>query len=127
MTYKVEIAGDTTEGGEDTDHISVFYGDEKAYWITQFRNSDDASPLRIDMVGMSRNQAAQVRDALSVLLGELSVSDYRQVLENNNRLVRELDVLLNGVDGAARQASLCDVVSQIKNDKLSLWSNGKDA
>lgn len=30
-----------------------------------------------------------------------------------NRLVRELDVALNGEDGAAKQASLCDVVAQV--------------
>ena len=29
-------------------------------------------------------------------------------------LVRQLDVLWNGEDGAARQASLCDIVSQIE-------------
>lgn len=30
------------------------------------------------------------------------------------RLTRELDVLLNGEDGAARQASLCDLVAQVQ-------------
>lgn len=34
--------------------------------------------------------------------------------EDHGRLVRELDVLLNGVDGAAKQASLCDLVAQLK-------------
>ena len=41
-----------------------------------------------------------------------NVSDYEDVLEGHRKLVRELDVLLNG-DGAAKQASLCDVVGQI--------------
>lgn len=41
-------------------------------------------------------------------------ADYEQVLADNNRLVRELDVLLNGESGAAKQASLCDLVCQIK-------------
>lgn len=32
-----------------------------------------------------------------------------------NRLVRELDVALNGEDGAAEQASLCDLVAQVQS------------
>lgn len=43
--------------------------------------------------------------------------DYEQVLADHRRLVRELDVLLNGEEGAARQASLCDIVSQIRQQK----------
>lgn len=37
-----------------------------------------------------------------------------EVMEDHDRLVRELDVLLNGVDGDAKQASLCDLVAQLK-------------
>ena len=33
-----------------------------------------------------------------------------------DRLVRELDVAWNGVDGAAPQAALCDIVAQIVDD-----------
>jgi hypothetical protein len=42
---------------------------------------------------------------------QLTVADYEQVLAGHQRLVRELDVILNG-DGAAKQASLCDIVGQ---------------
>lgn len=35
---------------------------------------------------------------------------------DENRLVRELDVIWNGEAGAAKQASLCDVVAQIRNE-----------
>lgn len=35
-------------------------------------------------------------------------------MEDHKRLVRELDVLINGEDGAARQASLCDLVAQVR-------------
>lgn len=31
-----------------------------------------------------------------------------------DRLVRELDVLLNGEEGAAPQAKLCDIVAQVR-------------
>ena len=37
-----------------------------------------------------------------------------KVTADHDRLVRELDVLLNGEEGAAQQASLCDLVSQLK-------------
>ncbi len=41
------------------------------------------------------------------------VDEPDEVRDNYNKLVRELDVALNGEDGAARQASLCDIVSQV--------------
>lgn len=40
-------------------------------------------------------------------------AEYEQVLADHRRLVRELDVLLNGEGGAAHQDSLADVVSQL--------------
>lgn len=38
----------------------------------------------------------------------------RQANDDRKRLVRELDVALNGEAGAAPQASLCDIVAQVK-------------
>lgn len=46
-------------------------------------------------------------EILSLLTAQEDANKYRL------RLVRELDVLLNGEDGAAKQASLCDIVSQV--------------
>lgn len=43
--------------------------------------------------------------------------EYEPVLEDHKRLVREMDVALNGIEGAAKQASLCDIVSQVKSMK----------
>lgn len=43
----------------------------------------------------------------------LTIADYEECIKDTQRLVRELDVALNG-DQAARQASLCDIVSQVK-------------
>jgi len=43
--------------------------------------------------------------------------DYKEAQDDHNRLVRELDVLMNG-DGAAKQASLCDIVAQFPKWKL---------
>ncbi|HBO2839603.1 TPA: hypothetical protein ACP31N_002659 [Pseudomonas aeruginosa] len=42
-----------------------------------------------------------------------TADDYEEVLANHRRLVREMDVLLNGEEGAAKQASLCDLVGQV--------------
>lgn len=44
----------------------------------------------------------------------LTIADYEEVLADHRRLVRELDVLLNGEAGAAKQASLRDIVSQAR-------------
>lgn len=44
----------------------------------------------------------------------LTIEDYEEVLADHRRLVRELDVLLNGEEGAAKQASLCDIVAQVR-------------
>lgn len=51
-----------------------------------------------------------------------SSADYEAVMADQRRLVRELDVLLNGEDGAAPQASLCDIVAQVQREGLrSKW------
>ena len=50
---------------------------------------------------------------------ELTIADYEQAAADHRRLVRELDVLLNGEDGAEKQASLCDIVAQVHYEKLN--------
>lgn len=42
------------------------------------------------------------------------IDDLRTRADDVDRLVRELDVLLNGEAGAAAQASLCDIVAQVR-------------
>lgn len=49
-------------------------------------------------------------------MSDLTIEDYEEVLASHRRLVRELDVLLNGEEGAAKQASLCDIVGQVKRE-----------
>lgn len=46
-----------------------------------------------------------------------ALADIKQSDEDHKRLVRELDQLLNGV-GAAKQASLCDIVSQVRSEGI---------
>lgn len=40
--------------------------------------------------------------------------DLTEVLEDKRRLTRELDVAISGPDGAAKQASLCDLIAPAK-------------
>lgn len=47
---------------------------------------------------------------------EQSIAELEAVQTDHLRLVRELDGLLNG-DNAAEQASLCDIVAQVKSKK----------
>lgn len=51
---------------------------------------------------------------------DLTIADYKAAFKDHQRLVRELDVALNGEDGAAKQASLCDIVSQVKDQRWKL-------
>jgi hypothetical protein len=41
---------------------------------------------------------------------------HAEVLVSHRQLVRQLDVLLNGEEGAAKQASLCDIVCQVSHE-----------
>lgn len=50
----------------------------------------------------------------------LTAADYEEVLADHQRLVRELDVLLNGEEGAAKQASLCDIVAQVQLEGVTV-------
>lgn len=46
---------------------------------------------------------------------QMTVADYEEVQAEHRQLVRRLDVALNGERGAARQASLCDIVGQLED------------
>lgn len=46
--------------------------------------------------------------------------DHKEVFADRDKLVREIDVVLNGEAGAAKQASLCDLVGDIKKLKSDL-------
>jgi len=45
-----------------------------------------------------------------------STDDLMEVIEDYRRLTRELDLAINGVEGAAPQASLCDIVAQVRKE-----------
>ena len=52
-------------------------------------------------------------DLILALNGQIAALE--EVHKDHKRLVRELDVLINREDGAAEQASLCDLISQLNN------------
>ncbi len=63
-------------------------------------------------IGKAEAMIADLQAEREVLRG--MVADLDQVLEDKRRLVRELDVALSGEDGAAEQASLCDLIGPAK-------------
>lgn len=71
-----------------------------------------------------RGKAVKTEDELAAIIsrhlegeqGSLKIDDYEDVLNGYRKLVRELDVIWNGEEGAAKQASLCDMVAQIENE-----------
>lgn len=42
------------------------------------------------------------------------IKPYEEVLEDNNRVIRMIDVVINGWDGSAEQASLIDIRKQLE-------------
>ena len=50
----------------------------------------------------------------------LSQDEFAEYKADKDHLVRELDVIWNGEAGAAKQASLCDMVAQIRHDLPAL-------
>ena len=61
---------------------------------------------------------------------EAARADYEEVLVDHRRLVRELDVLMNG-EHAAKQASLCDIVASfewwVKNHDKAVRAEEREA
>ena len=59
-------------------------------------------------------------------------ADYEEVLADKRRLTRELDIAMHGEDGAAQQASLCDLIEpanrlRAQNEELIDLIKGMDA
>ena len=81
-----------------------------------------------DIVASLRSvaDAAKRDDGADIPLGELcrnaasEIETLYEILADKRRLTRELDVALNGERGAAQQASLCDIVSQVKDGRWRL-------
>lgn len=92
-----------TEAAKAAEHQTVLSFDERERILCQFISE----PINHDREMAIAIEAATQEKLLAPL------EDYERVLADHRRLVRELDVLLNG-DGAAPQASLCDIVAQVR-------------
>jgi hypothetical protein len=69
---------------------------------------------KISLCGEIRDVQQLFDDARDLLV---MIDDYEEVLADHRRLVRQLDMLLNG-SYAAKQASLCDIVSQVASEGI---------
>lgn len=58
---------------------------------------------------------------------KLSVKEVGGVQADHNRLVRELDVLMCGEEGAAKQASLCDLVAYFPQWKEKMVAQARES
>jgi len=99
-----------------------------------FYHSDEAVNAEI---GRLRVENEELKDQITALteclnggskavytaeIYDKTVEDYEEVLADHNRLVRELDILINGEEVAAKQASLCDIVVQLRTKSIKLTS-----
>lgn len=83
-----------------------------------------------DVRGDHIADAGNMMQAAANPLGDVeqpSAQDYEEVLADHRQLVRELDVLLNGEEGAAKQASLCDVVAQVRRQGVRIAQEQPEA
>ncbi len=73
--------------------------------------------LRQAAVALARKDEPVTDEASAIAIEQLQgeVRAYEEVSQSQRQLVRELDVLLNG-DNAAKQASLADIVSQLRSE-----------
>lgn len=64
-------------------------------------------------------QTLTVKIDTSAIQAEIdkAVAEFEAYRDEHRRLVRELDVALNGEVGAAQQASLCDLVAQVRRQQ----------
>lgn len=80
--------------------------------------TDDVHPFMltspVPLYAEPVDQSARIAELIE------EVSFHKGVSVATEYLVRELDVLLNGEEGAAKQASLCDLVSQVRKDGISV-------
>jgi len=67
------------------------------------------------VINPGANYDSRTPSPLEQPVAEAQVVD-AEVLVSHRQLVRELDVLLNGEEGAAQQASLCDIVCQVSHE-----------
>lgn len=121
--------------GED-DEIEITKGNLYAamYWSEVCKCKSDAAPqpvqqrkvyaVPVDRISEGGHQCYELHDEPVPMADNMVLYCGKQldadVQADHNRLVRELDVLLNGEEGAAQQASLCDIVKQVEMQGIQI-------
>ncbi len=79
--------------------------------------------IRLNNMVMQLNETTEKEIRTDYLLVREAIASDEQTSEEHQRLVREIDVIINGEEGAAEQASLCDLVGQIRQlkEQNDLW------
>lgn len=85
--------------------------------MREMTQEEIASTL-FDEVAKLRDENSKLRDELNSALEE--IGHHKMAQSDRDRLVCELDVALNGEGGAAQRPALCDVVSQVKDQRWKL-------
>lgn len=85
---------------------------------TEYVTADDVNQLKDAYDALQANaQAAQIElDAMKEAFSEqlLQLANYEEILKDHRRLERELDMTIHGVQGAAPQVSLCDLIAPVE-------------
>ena len=99
------------------DELRKIYADKFAKEVAEWSWKQHLDSIIIDQ--QEEIKKLRTTPQTKPLSDEADIEDYKVALDDVKRLTRELDVALNG-DGAAQQASLCDIVCQIKSSKWKL-------
>jgi hypothetical protein len=81
---------------------------EYVCWWRAFVDAERAAPQTLSLKIDTSAVQAEIDKA---------VAEFEAYRDEHRRLVRELDVALNGEMGAALQASLCDLVAQVRSQR----------
>lgn len=102
------------------ERLSDYEGDEDDMEYAKSRNEFHDAIQRTFIATFWQNyrhlaaKDAALTEALSL------IEDYKQADEDKKRLVRDIDVIISGREGAAEQASLCDIVGPISKLVVNL-------
>lgn len=94
---------------------TISYGDSKY----EFDLDDNGLMTQARRYGEDWPAGFEFRFTNCFMVALWVIRDMEDTMEDHRRLVRELDVLLNGEEGAAKQASLCDIVAQVRRSKAT--------
>lgn len=86
---------------------------EKDFINLCYKEKDSTNTIK----EMAKKIYAKLKQSTPDSDDELTIDDYKDAFEDKKRLCREIDEILNGKDGMSKQASLCDLVSQIRDLK----------